>query len=234
MVRLVKGAYWDTEIKRAQVLGLSDYPVFTRKVNTDISYLACARKLLAMTDRIYPQFATHNAHSVAAVLKLAGDQHDYEFQRLHGMGESLHEHVHSKHDARCRIYAPVGEHQDLLAYLVRRLLENGANSSFVNQIVDTSISPESIARDPIDILSELEHLSNPSIPMPPDLYGSTKTWQAKPLTAASIMHTTSRNVFNPADPEDRVGEVFEAELDTVEQAIQSAAEGSAEWALCNV
>ena len=257
MVRLVKGAYWDTEIKRAQVLGLSDYPVFTRKVNTDISYLACARKLLAMTDRIYPQFATHNAHSVAAVLKLAGDQHHYEFQRLHGMGESLHEHVHSKHDARCRIYAPVGEHQDLLAYLVRRLLENGANSSFVNQIVDISISPESIARDPIDIISELEHLSNPSIPMPPDLYGSvrinsqgwditdltclhelnrsrellsTKTWQAKPLTAASIMYTTSRDVFNPADPEDRVGEVFEAELDTVEQAIQGAAEGSAEWA----
>jgi len=256
MVRLVKGAYWDTEIKRAQVLGLSDYPVFTRKVNTDISYLACARKLLAMTDRIYPQFATHNAHSVAAVLKLAGDQHDYEFQRLHGMGESLHEYVHSKHDARCRIYAPVGEHQDLLAYLVRRLLENGANSSFVNQIVDTSISPESIARDPIDAISELDNLSNPNITMPPGLYGSTrlnsqgwditdltclheinnsreplstKTWQAKPLTAADITHTTSRDVFNPADPGDRVGAVFEADLDTVEQAIQSATEGSAEW-----
>ncbi|MDH3632474.1 MAG: bifunctional proline dehydrogenase/L-glutamate gamma-semialdehyde dehydrogenase PutA [Gammaproteobacteria bacterium] len=256
MVRLVKGAYWDTEIKRAQVLGLSDYPVFTRKVNTDISYLACTRKLLAMTDRIYPQFATHNAHSVAAVLKLAGDQHDYEFQRLHGMGESLHEYVHSKHDARCRIYAPVGEHQDLLAYLVRRLLENGANSSFVNQIVDTSISPESIARDPIDVISELENLSNPNITMPPELYGSTrlnsqgwditdltclheinnsreplctKTWQAKPLTAADITHTTSRDVFNPADPGDRVGAVFEADLDTVEQAIQSATEGSAEW-----
>ncbi len=256
MVRLVKGAYWDTEIKRAQVLGLSDYPVFTRKVNTDISYLACARKLLAMTDRIYPQFATHNAHSVAAVLKLAGAQHDYEFQRLHGMGESLHEYVHSKHDARCRIYAPVGEHQDLLAYLVRRLLENGANSSFVNQIVDTSISPESIARDPIDVISELEDLSNPNITMPPRLYGSTrlnsqgwditdltclheinnareplstKTWQAKPLTAADIKHTASRDVFNPADPGDRVGAVFEADLDTVEQAIQSATEGSAEW-----
>jgi RHH-type proline utilization regulon transcriptional repressor/proline dehydrogenase/delta 1-pyrroline-5-carboxylate dehydrogenase len=256
MVRLVKGAYWDTEIKRAQVLGLSDYPVFTRKVNTDISYLACARKLLTMTDRIYPQFATHNAHSVAAVLKLAGDQHDYEFQRLHGMGESLHEYVHSKHEARCRIYAPVGEHQDLLAYLVRRLLENGANSSFVNQIVDTSISPESIARDPIDVISELENLSNPNITIPPGLYGSTrlnskgwditdltclheinrsreplstKTWQAKPLTAADITHTTSRDVFNPADPGDMVGVVFEADLDTVAQAIQSAAEGSAEW-----
>jgi RHH-type proline utilization regulon transcriptional repressor/proline dehydrogenase/delta 1-pyrroline-5-carboxylate dehydrogenase len=113
MVRLVKGAYWDTEVKRAQVLGLTGYPVFTRKVNTDLSYMACARKLLTMTDRIYPQFATHNAHSVAAVLKLAGDQTDFEFQRLHGMGEALHDDVHRHHKTRCRIYAPVGEHQDL-------------------------------------------------------------------------------------------------------------------------
>ncbi len=256
MVRLVKGAYWDTEVKRAQVLGLSDYPVFTRKVNTDISYLACARKLLAMTDRIYPQFATHNAHSVAAVMQLAGDQHNFEFQRLHGMGESLHQYVHSKHDTRCRIYAPVGEHQDLLAYLVRRLLENGANSSFVNQIVDTSISPESIARDPIEVISELKQLSNPGITMPRDLYGKArlnskgwditdltclheinesrqallaKTWQAKPLTATASKQTDKRQVFNPAAPEDLVGEVFEADLETVERAIVSAVDGFADW-----
>ena len=129
MVRLVKGAYWDTEIKRAQVLGLDGFPVFTRKVNTDVSYIACAKKLLGMTDRIYPQFATHNAHSVATILNLAADRSVFEFQRLHGMGESLHDAVLGEHGTRCRIYAPVGAHEDLLAYLVRRLLENGANSS---------------------------------------------------------------------------------------------------------
>ena len=127
MVRLVKGAYWDTEIKRSQVEGLKDFPVFTQKVATDISYIANARKLLGMTDRIYPQFATHNAHTVAAVLEMATDLDTFEFQRLHGMGEALHDTVRKKHKARCRIYAPVGAHRDLLAYLVRRLLENGAN-----------------------------------------------------------------------------------------------------------
>ena len=149
MVRLVKGAYWDTEVKRAQVLGLDGFPVFTRKASTDVSFLACTRRLLAMTDRIYPQFATHNAHTMAAVLHMAGDRTDLEFQRLHGMGEALHEAVREAHGTRCRIYAPVGAHHDLLAYLVRRLLENGANSSFVNQIVDESVTPEEIARDPI-------------------------------------------------------------------------------------
>ena len=121
MVRLVKGAYWDTEIKRAQVLGLDGFPVFTRKVNTDVSYISCAKKLLGMTDRIYPQFATHNAHSVATILHLAQDRDVFEFQRLHGMGESLHDAVLGEHGTRCRIYAPVGAHEDLLAYLVRRL-----------------------------------------------------------------------------------------------------------------
>ncbi|MCC6203469.1 MAG: proline dehydrogenase family protein, partial [Hyphomicrobiales bacterium] len=144
MVRLVKGAYWDTEIKRAQTLGLPGYPVFTRKPNTDVSYLACARKLLSMTDRIYPQFATHNAHTVAAVLAMAQDKDKFEFQRLHGMGEALHEAVRIKEGTRCRIYAPVGAHSDLLAYLVRRLLENGANSSFVHQITDTDVRVEDI------------------------------------------------------------------------------------------
>src|SRR5690606_31740855 len=120
MVRLVKGAYWDTEIKRAQTLGLDGFPVFTRKCNTDVSWLACARKLLGLTDRIYPQFATHNAHSIAAVLEMAEDRNSFEFQRLHGMGEVLHEVVRSTEGTRCRIYAPVGAHEDLLAYLVRR------------------------------------------------------------------------------------------------------------------
>ena len=148
MVRLVKGAYWDTEIKRAQVEGIDGFPVFTSKAATDISYIANARKLLAMTDRIYPQFATHNAHTVAAILDMADDTESFEFQRLHGMGEALHNIVMQAEGTRCRIYAPVGAHRDLLAYLVRRLLENGANSSFVNQIVDEDVPPQEVARDP--------------------------------------------------------------------------------------
>ncbi|MDH3762443.1 MAG: bifunctional proline dehydrogenase/L-glutamate gamma-semialdehyde dehydrogenase PutA [Gammaproteobacteria bacterium] len=261
MVRLVKGAYWDTEIKRAQVLGLGDYPVFTRKVNTDLSYLACARKLMTMTDRIYPQFATHNAHSVAAVLNLAGAQHEFEFQRLHGMGEALHDHVHRHHKARCRIYAPVGEHQDLLAYLVRRLLENGANSSFVNQIVDTSITPQSIARDPLDTIDELDKIANDKIPLPLDLYGEarrnstgwditdlttlsqihqqretlrSRTWQAGASDASSGDDGNSREVFNPADPGDRVGTVQDATVESVENALQFLHEGFASWTKTDV
>ncbi|MER2509254.1 MAG: proline dehydrogenase family protein, partial [Amaricoccus sp.] len=149
MVRLVKGAYWDAEVKLAQERGVPDFPVFTRKSHTDVGYIANARKLLGMRDRVYPQFATHNAHTMAAVLAMAGDRHGFEFQRLHGMGEALHEIVREGEGTRCRIYAPVGAHRDLLAYLVRRLLENGANSSFVNQIVDKSLAPELIAADPI-------------------------------------------------------------------------------------
>ncbi len=170
MVRLVKGAYWDTEIKRAQVMGLADYPVFTAKQATDVSYIACAKKLLGMRDRIYPQFATHNAHSAAAVLNIAGGPDDtFEFQRLHGMGEALHEALRKQNGARCRIYAPVGAHEDLLAYLVRRLLENGANSSFVNQIVDETVSPETIAADPFDVLAGMT-IPAPTITPPAALY----------------------------------------------------------------
>jgi len=175
MVRLVKGAYWDAEIKRAQVLGLDGFPVYTRKVSSDVSYMCCAKQLLAMTDRIYPQFATHNAHSVASVLHLAGDKSRecFEFQRLHGMGESLHDTVLSRSGTRCRIYAPVGAHQDLLAYLVRRLLENGANSSFVNQIVDTRIEPETIARDPFEAVAVLnQQIASTVIARPSELYGA--------------------------------------------------------------
>ncbi len=171
MVRLVKGAYWDTEIKLAQVNGLESFPVYTLKNNTDVSYIACAKKLLTMSDRIYPQFATHNAHTVAAILELAGsDKNSYEFQRLHGMGESLHDIVKTDFQTRCRIYAPVGAHEDLLAYLVRRLLENGANSSFVNQLVDESVPAEEIAGDPFKELEQAQTLSHPAIKNPADLF----------------------------------------------------------------
>ncbi|MFA7432669.1 MAG: bifunctional proline dehydrogenase/L-glutamate gamma-semialdehyde dehydrogenase PutA [Gemmobacter sp.] len=184
MVRLVKGAYWDTEIKRAQVLGLDSFPVFTRKPASDISYIACARKLLGMTDRIYPQFATHNAHTVAAILDMAGpqDRERFEFQRLHGMGERLHEIVHADHGTRCRIYAPVGAHRDLLAYLVRRLLENGANSSFVNQIVDEDVPPETVAACPFAALEAAPGVENPSILRGPELFAPRRNSRGWDLT----------------------------------------------------
>ncbi len=182
MVRLVKGAYWDTEIKRAQVEGLDAFPVFTRKVATDVSYITNARKLLSLTDRIYPQFATHNAHTAAAILDIAHssgvDARGYEFQRLHGMGERLHQIIMDENGTRCRIYAPVGAHRDLLAYLVRRLLENGANSSFVNQIVDESVTPEEVAACPFDAL---DHPA-PHVPTGPELFGARKNSMGLDLT----------------------------------------------------
>ena len=192
MVRLVKGAYWDTEIKLAQVEGHDRFPVFTRKPSTDVSYMCCAQKLLNMRDRIYPQFATHNAHTVAAILEMADDKSSYEFQRLHGMGEALHETVLRNQGTRCRIYAPVGAHKDLLAYLVRRLLENGANSSFVNQIVDETVPPEEVATDPISLVEEyLVESANPSIAQPSELFApervNSKGWDlSDPQTLAEL------------------------------------------------
>ncbi len=170
MLRLVKGAYWDAEIKRAQVLGLADFPVFTRKQATDVSYIALARKLLGMSDRIYPQFAGHNAHTVAAILEMAPDLRAFEFQRLHGMGEALHDLVLRANGTRCRIYAPVGAHRDLLAYLVRRLLENGANSSFVNQIVDETVPPEVVAACPFAVIEACAQIENPALTRPAALF----------------------------------------------------------------
>jgi len=171
MVRLVKGAYWDTEVKRAQVEGAADFPVFTSKIETDVSYIANASRLLRYADRIYPQFATHNAHTVAAILELAGDT-EFEFQRLHGMGESLHDIVLSQSRGRCRVYAPVGAHKDLLAYLVRRLLENGANSSFVNQIADPAVPPETVVTDPFEAVP---HVTAPvGLLHPRDLFGTDR------------------------------------------------------------
>jgi RHH-type proline utilization regulon transcriptional repressor/proline dehydrogenase/delta 1-pyrroline-5-carboxylate dehydrogenase len=170
-LRLVKGAYWDTEIKRAQEQGLSGYPVFTRKVNTDVSYLACARRLLAARELFYPQFATHNAHTAAAVRDYAGDEGGYEYQRLHGMGEALYEIIGHDLKIPCRVYAPVGSHEDLLPYLVRRLLENGANTSFVNRIFDEEVPPEQLVADPVAAVKALAKIPNPALAAPADLYG---------------------------------------------------------------
>ncbi|MEN2508062.1 trifunctional transcriptional regulator/proline dehydrogenase/L-glutamate gamma-semialdehyde dehydrogenase [Stutzerimonas stutzeri] len=187
MIRLVKGAYWDSEIKLAQVNGLEGYPVYTRKAYTDVSFIACARKLLAAPEAIYPQFATHNAHTLAAVYHLAGPNYypgQYEFQCLHGMGEPLYEQVVGKGEGRldrpCRIYAPVGSHETLLAYLVRRLLENGANTSFVNRIADKSISLEALVADPVATVEQMLAtegtlgLPHPRIPLPRHLYGERR------------------------------------------------------------
>src|SRR5581483_6466513 len=170
-VRLVKGAYWDTEVKRSQEQGLAGYPVFTRKANTDVAYLACARKMLGARDAFYPQLATHNAHTVAAVRELAGDTVGYEFQRLHGMGEALYQVVKEDLEIGCRVYAPVGSHEDLLPYLVRRLLENGANTSFVNRIFDEQMPPEALVADPIDTVRRQGAKPNASLPLPADIYG---------------------------------------------------------------
>jgi RHH-type proline utilization regulon transcriptional repressor/proline dehydrogenase/delta 1-pyrroline-5-carboxylate dehydrogenase len=188
MIRLVKGAYWDSEIKRAQMEGLEGYPVYTRKVYTDISYLACARKLLAVPNLIYPQFATHNAHTLAAIYQLAGNNYypgQYEFQCLHGMGEPLYEQgvgkvADGKLNRPCRIYAPVGTHETLLAYLVRRLLENGANTSFVNRIADNSLPIDELIADPVAAVEKMGlsegtiGLPHPKIPLPRDLYGNSR------------------------------------------------------------
>lgn len=251
MVRLVKGAYWDTEIKRAQVEGLSDFPVFTEKAATDVSYICCAKKLLSMTDRIYPQFATHNAHSVASILEFAGRKGDFEFQRLHGMGEALHRQIMEEYGTRCRIYAPVGAHKDLLAYLVRRLLENGANSSFVNQIVDTSVPAYEIASDPFDAIAvrEKEKTLARGILRPADLFAGEREnsrgfdlrnqtdleridaarevfqnhqWKAEPLLVLPYKGEVAKDIVNPADPEDRVGRVIEVTKEDVALAVRAA------------
>jgi len=245
MVRLVKGAYWDTEIKRAQIEGLDGFPVFAQKPATDISYLCCAQMLLAMTDRIYPQFATHNAHSVAAIIEMANDSTAFEFQRLHGMGEALHDRVLAANATRFRIYAPVGAHRDLLAYLVRRLLENGANSSFVNQIIDTSVPAEVVAADPFDNFEK----SQSPVELPNALYAPerdnsqgwdlhdpvdlealerarspwrTYQWSAGPILHADVSGGEVETVRNPSDPTDIVGSVTLCAAKDVDAALTAA------------
>ncbi|MFT6435064.1 MAG: RHH-type proline utilization regulon transcriptional repressor/proline dehydrogenase [Candidatus Azotimanducaceae bacterium] len=249
MVRLVKGAYWDSEIKQAQIDGASDYPVFTRRVATDISYTCCAARLLRMTDRIYPQFATHNGQTAAAILELATDPNAYEFQRLHGMGESLHNHLLEDEGARCRIYAPVGPHKDLLAYLVRRLLENGANSSFVNQVVDPRFSALALAADPFDSLPEIQTGLPNRLVASADIYAPDRVaakgwdlqnndvvrqidlarehyidyqWHAEPIVAGEFIGKPSKQVYNPAVSADVVGTVIEATCEDCSQATDLA------------
>lgn len=204
-MRLVKGAYWDSEVKRAQVDGLGGYPVFTRKPNTDVSYLACARRMLQAGDALYPMFATHNAHTIAAIhhmalsllphagegarradegagTRSAASPQPYEFQKLHGMGDDLYAEVipADRLDVPCRVYAPVGSHEDLLPYLVRRLLENGANSSFVNRITDENVAIEELVRDPVEAVAAFDVIPHPRIPLPVDLYRSHAALAGQP------------------------------------------------------
>ena len=258
MVRLVKGAYWDSEIKAAQVAGLDDYPVFTRKVATDVSYLACAKAMLAADDVIYPAFATHNATTIGAIKALAGGK-PLEFQRLHGMGEGLFEELASleremgQPQTPVRIYAPVGSHKELLAYLVRRLLENGANSSFVNRIADDEIPLEALVRDPVAELSAMTPKRNAAIALPSAIFGKgrrnsagcdlsdplvreplldrlrsleTRNWNAKPTMGQG---GTPRAVVSPFDTQLVVGHVSEADAAAVDAAARAASPAQHDW-----
>jgi RHH-type transcriptional regulator, proline utilization regulon repressor / proline dehydrogenase / delta 1-pyrroline-5-carboxylate dehydrogenase len=258
MVRLVKGAYWDAEIKRAQVDGLPGYPVYTRKVYTDVSYLTCARKLLGTTDVIYPQFATHNAHTLSVIYSWASAAgvSDYEFQCLHGMGETLYDQVvgADKLGRPCRIYAPVGSHETLLAYLVRRLLENGANSSFVNQIVDENVAIDSLLADPFDTARGYQCKPHPAIVLPGALYGAgrknsagidlsnentlrtlaaelgkQRSYAAAPLVVGTLQTEAPHNVINPAQHADVIGQVADASREDVETALAAAAAFAPSW-----
>ena len=258
MVRLVKGAYWDTEIKRAQERGLDGYPVFTRKLATDVSYLACAKQLFAAGSALYPQLATHNAHSLAAILELSGGRTDWEFQRLHGMGEALYDEVvgRDKMNRPCRVYAPVGGHEDLLAYLVRRLLENGANTSFVNRIVDERAPIDEIVADPIARLAALPRKPHPKIPLPRDLFQPERCnsqgldladpraladlrkglaealrlpARAAPIVGGTELAGTKTSVFDPSDRRRQIGTVVAAGPGAVEQALARAVHAAPSW-----
>jgi len=264
MVRLVKGAYWDAEIKRAQLDGLDGFPVYTRKIYTDVSYVACAKKLLAATDVVFPQFATHNAQSLATIYQMAGSDFSvgkYEFQCLHGMGEPLYEEVVGAQNLNrpCRIYAPVGTHETLLAYLVRRLLENGANSSFVNKIADPSVPVSELIADPVERVRAMTVVGaqHDKIVLPVDLFGAARQnsggidlsnetaltelsrqlqtsaasdWVAKPLLADGSERGVARAVLNPADHADIVGHVTELEPQDAPDVMRLAATAAEHWA----
>ncbi|MFN4163936.1 MAG: trifunctional transcriptional regulator/proline dehydrogenase/L-glutamate gamma-semialdehyde dehydrogenase [Ferrovibrio sp.] len=263
MIRLVKGAYWDSEIKRAQFDGLEGFPVFTRKVHTDVSYLACARKLLAAPDAAYPQFATHNAHTLATIHTMAGANYypgQYEFQCLHGMGEPLYEEVvgRDKLNRPCRIYAPVGTHETLLAYLVRRLLENGANTSFVNQIANKEIPVDALIADPVETAQAIQPLGapHPKIALPREMFGQRPNsagldfaneqrlaslsaalltsndviWRAAPLLAdMTVEEGPALPLRNPANHADIVGHVVTAAPDVVVAAVDRAVIAAPIW-----
>ena len=257
-VRLVKGAYWDTEIKLGQEQGISSYPVFTRKSHTDVSYLACARLLLNAGEMIYPQFATHNAHTLASVMNFAGGNKEFEFQRLHGMGEDLYRQVidPDKYDRACRVYAPVGSHEDLLPYLVRRLLENGANTSFVNRIVDESIDVQDIVRDPIEEARKEGLTPHPSIAAPLEIFAPDRRnsagynlpdrrvvrallgdMQAAMRDTRSGFATVDGKAIkgepvpscNPADDDDVVGTCVLANRQAVDNALALSANAQPAW-----
>ncbi|WP_242139770.1 trifunctional transcriptional regulator/proline dehydrogenase/L-glutamate gamma-semialdehyde dehydrogenase [Sphingomonas sp. TREG-RG-20F-R18-01] len=262
MIRLVKGAYWDAEIKRAQVDGLSGYPVYTRKIYTDVAYIACARKLLAARDAVFPQFATHNAQTLSTIYQLAGEDFvvgDYEFQCLHGMGEPLYDQVVGANGlARpCRVYAPVGTHETLLAYLVRRLLENGANSSFVNRIGDPAVPIEDLIADPVEIVRAMPVPGAPhdEIALPVDIYGERRNSagldlsdEASLLALGDALVASAQQdwragvddgrapvlVRNPADHRDIVGRVFEHSDAEATAAMERAASAAASWAATSV
>ena len=257
MVRLVKGAYWDTEVKRAQERGLPDYPVFTRKAMTDLCYAACMRKLLAARPRLYPQFATHNALTVASVIEEASGFEGYEFQRLHGMGEVLYEALRDETpQIACRVYAPVGDHRDLLAYLVRRLLENGANSSFVAEAADPTVPIETIIKRPQAWIADSQRARHPKIPLPRDLYrparknstgiefgdrasldsllvdiyrAAPRAVQAAPLIDGVELNGKSRPVISPIDAATVVGHVIEGDEAIATAAMAAAQAGFAAW-----
>lgn len=254
-VRLVKGAYWDAEIKRAQEEGLAGYPVYTRKVATDVSYLACAKAMLEKKN-IYPAFASHNAHTVAAILTWAGERRDFELQRLHGMGNGMHDPLVENQGYECRVYAPVGGHSDLLAYLVRRLLENGANSSFVHQLADPAVAPEDLLRDPASALTSVECTPHPAIVLPLEIYGAerrnsegidmsdegittalleemkkvwARTHAAAPLIDGQLAAGEAKPVLDPANRNRQVGTVVEASAADVSRAIGIAQAAFREW-----
>jgi RHH-type proline utilization regulon transcriptional repressor/proline dehydrogenase/delta 1-pyrroline-5-carboxylate dehydrogenase len=258
-VRLVKGAYWDSEIKRAQERGLPGYPVFTRKPNTDVAYLACARLVLEQGPELYPQFATHNAHTVAAIAHLAArNRREFEFQRLHGMGEELYAEVMRKDglDMPCRVYAPVGEHEDLLPYLVRRLLENGSNTSFVNRIVNENEPIANIVADPVGVVDGWAQAAHPRIPLPADVYQperrnsrglhladggvlvslaermervSRRPWLASPVVSGQELDGPAEPIRNPANSVEVVGTVRTATVEHVASAIDAAARSQPRW-----
>ncbi len=262
-VRLVKGAYWDTEIKRAQEQGLESFPVFTRKAHTDVSYLACARLALAAGKALYPQFATHNAHTLASVLHFAGSRRDFEFQRLHGMGEELYGEIVNpeKFNRPCRVYAPVGSHEDLLPYLVRRLLENGANTSFVNRIVDESIAVADIVSDPIELARGKDFEPHPAIVPAPNLFAPARRnssglnlpdhrvrnallaemhekagqpKRAHPIVSGKAMRGEEALSRNPADADEIVGTCELAVVAHVDAALDAAVAAQARWDLTPV
>lgn len=258
-VRLVKGAYWDAEIKQTQVMGLEGYPVFTRKGATDVSYLACAKKMLAARDAFYPQFATHNAYSVAAILEMAGDYRDFEFQCLHGMGYSLYDHIIGEKNLNIpsRVYAPVGTHEDLLAYLVRRLLENGANTSFVNRIIDEDAPISEIIADPVARVRALETKPHPGIPLPKDIYqperknssgidftnydrlkdldkalekAASQTYICAPLVGGKTYRDEAKQIAVHSPIDQRVvGHLTHATAELVETALNHAKEAATTW-----